>query len=128
MVKKVLVVDDAVDIVYILQTALELAGYEVYTATDGNQAWDMISQTKPDLLVLDIMLSGMDGITFNAKLKSNPEMKDLPVIVITGWGQHRDILTAYEKTKVTDFLEKPFPVKLLIDKINGILNLSSEFS
>ena len=122
MVKKVLIVDDVKDIVYVLRTALEIAGYNVATAFDGKEAWDKIVTEKPDLIVLDIMLPQIDGITLNSQLKSNDDTKTIPVVVITGWAQHREILTAYAATRVTEFIEKPFQVKYLLDRIKTILN------
>ena len=119
--KTVLIVEDDQDICFIIQCALELCGYNVCTAGDGLQAQKNVTQNLPDMIVLDMIMPVMDGITFNSWLKQNPVTQPIPVIAISGNRQLSDIFVKYKDVKLTDLLEKPFPVRTLVDKINSIL-------
>ena len=118
--KKILVVDDEKDIVEIISMHLEREDYEVTGAYDGQEALQKIISQKPDLVVLDIMMPKMDGHSLNIKLKENPETKDIPVIVITGKGHLREIIMAREDVTVVDYLEKPFQMNELLEKIKNV--------
>lgn len=120
--KKILVVDDERDIVEVIQMSLQKNGYSVETAYDGVEALEKIESDKPDLVVLDIMLPKLDGYSVNLKLKENPETENLPVIVITGRGHLKELLQIREEITVSAYLEKPFPLKLLVDKIKELLD------
>jgi len=117
MPKKILVVDDEKDIVEIISMYLEREDYEVIGAYDGQEALGKIINEKPDLVILDIMMPKMDGHSLNIKLKENPELKDIPVIVITGKGHLREIIMAREDVTVVDYLEKPFQMNELLEKV-----------
>lgn len=120
MSKKILVVDDEKDIVEIISMYLEKEGYEVAGADNGFVALDKIISEKPDLVILDIMMPKLDGHSLNIKLKENPETKGIPVIVITGKGHLREIITAREDVTVADYLEKPFQMDELLGKLKKI--------
>jgi len=117
MQKRILVVDDEKDIVEIISMYLEREDYVPIGAYDGNEALQKIISRRPDLVVLDIMMPKLDGHSLNIKLKENPETRDIPVIVITGKGHLREIVTAREDVTIVDYLEKPFQMKELLDKI-----------
>lgn len=119
--KKILVVDDEEDVVYLLREALEDEGYQTFGAQDGQAALEIVKKEKPDLILLDIMMPKMDGYTLNQQLKKDEENRDLPVIVITGRGQLRDLFLLNQEAPIADFIEKPFPVKMLLGKIEQIL-------
>ncbi|MDD5687879.1 MAG: response regulator [Elusimicrobia bacterium] len=118
--KKILVVDDERDIVEIISLYLEKDGYQVICAYDGLEALAKIGVEKPDLIVLDIMMPKLDGHSLNIRLKENPETKDIPVIVVTGKGHLREIITARADVTIVDYLEKPFQMKELLEKINNV--------
>lgn len=122
MSKKILVVDDEKDIVEIISMYLEKEGYEVAGADNGFVALDKIISEKPDLVILDIMMPKLDGHSLNIKLKENPETKGIPVIVITGKGHLREIITAREDVTVADYLEKPFQMNELLEKMKKIFD------
>lgn len=122
--KKILVVDDEEDVVYLLREALEDEGYQTFGAQDGQAALEIVKKEKPDLILLDIMMPKMDGYTLNQQLKKDEENHDLPVIVITGRGQLRDLFLLNQEAPIADFIEKPFPVKMLLGKIEQILRVS----
>jgi len=118
---KILIAEDEKDIVFIIETALKKAGFETIIAYDGEETLKKAINEKPDLILLDIMMPKMDGFTVNTKLKENNETKDIPVIVCTARGGLKDLFSIEEKWKVDGYLEKPFVVKVLIDKIREVL-------
>ena len=124
--KKILVVDDEKDIVEIISMYLERDDYEVMGAYDGQEALGKIINDKPDLVVLDIMMPKLDGHSLNIKLKENIETKDIPVIVITGKGHLREIIMAREDVTVVDYLEKPFQMNELLEKIKNVFEKKNE--
>lgn len=121
MAKKILLVDDERDIVYILKAALEKKGYEVIEAYDGIEALEKTAAHKPDAILLDIMMPRLDGYSVNLRLKENPETANIPVIVITGRGHIKELLKLREELSVAAYLEKPFPVSALLEKVEEIL-------
>ena len=123
MGKKVLIVEDERDIVTILSLAIEKEGYEVVEAYDGLDAIDKIEKEHPDLILLDIMMPQLDGNTVNLKLKNNPATAAIPVIVMSGRGGGRDNSVLQQEMQVTAYLEKPFAVSDLIEKIKELLPL-----
>src|SRR3972149_12333059 len=109
MDKKILIVDDEHDIVLVLKMALEKKGFKVTEAYDGIEALEKISLDKPDLILLDLMMPRLDGHSLNLKLKENPEMAGIPVIVMTGRGHLKELLNISGQLSVKAYLEKPFP-------------------
>jgi len=118
--KKILIVEDNHDIVEILKMALEKENYEIYVAYDGIEALNKVKSNKPDLIVLDIMLPKLDGHSVNLRLKEDTGTKNIPVVVITGRGHLKELLDIREDVTVSAYLEKPFPIRLLMDKIAEI--------
>ncbi len=121
MKRKILIVDDERDIVIILKLALEKDGYEVSEAYDGLEALEKVAANKPDIILLDIMMPRMDGHSVNIKLKENPVTSGIPVIVITGRGQLKELIQARQEMPIAAYLEKPFTVSMLLVKIKEAL-------
>ena len=125
----ILVVDDDPDIVATSRIILEGHGYEVQTASNGKEAKDLLSQCKPDLMLLDVMMaSDTEGFDLAFKLKDDPEFKDLPIIMLTafldkvrmeGPGPFEFILG--EQWPVEWLFEKPLDTKKLLAKIEAVL-------
>jgi response regulator RpfG family c-di-GMP phosphodiesterase len=120
MHRKILIVDDEPDIVLVLRMKLEQEGYAVCEAHDGLQALDVVGQEKPDLILLDIMMPKLDGYSMNLRLKDNPDTARIPVIVKTGKGHVKELLEIRDELRVASYLEKPFPVSLLLEKIKEV--------
>jgi len=121
---KILVVDDEIYIVHILDFSLGIEGYEVMTALDGEQALAKVSQDKPDLIVLDIMMPKLDGYETCKALKSNPGTKDIPVILLSAKGRNVDQKVGFE-VGADDYITKPFSPRKLVERINAILGQTS---
>ncbi|MFH1823801.1 MAG: response regulator [Candidatus Firestonebacteria bacterium] len=118
---KILIAEDEKDITFIIDTALKKAGYETILAYDGEEALEKAINEKPDLILLDIMMPKMDGFTVNTKLKENEKTKDIPVIVCTAKGGLKDLFNIEKKWKIDGYLEKPFVVKVLVEKVKEII-------
>ncbi len=116
---KILIVEDETDIVEILKMALIQAGYEVDCAYDGEEALNKVKTFKPDLILLDLMIPKIDGGSVNLKLKENPQTAHIPVIVVTGKGNLKEILHLEEGVTIAGYYEKPIKVKFLVEKINS---------
>jgi DNA-binding response OmpR family regulator len=118
---KILVADDEPDVLFVLEDSIKKAGYTAILAHDGLEALEKVSKEKPDLIVLDIMMPKLDGQSVNVKLKENKETANIPVIVVTAFGQFKKLLEVRNELTVSGYLEKPFPVSALLDKIKEIL-------
>ena len=116
----ILIVDDEEDIVELIQYNLKAEGYSILTAEAGEQAIKIAKQSRPDLMVLDLMLPGMDGFEVTRYLRSNEETRDMPIVILTAKGEESDIITGLE-LGANDYISKPFSPKVLIARIRAIL-------
>jgi len=113
MPKKILAVDDERHIVRLIQVNLERAGYEVVTAYDGREALTKLSEERPDMVILDVMMPYMDGLETLKQIRANPATREIPVIMLTAKAQDQDVFTGYTHG-VDIYLTKPFnPMELL---------------
>lgn len=122
--RKILVVDDEPDVIFVLRTVLEKNGFAVEEANNGLVALDKTKEVRPDLIITDLMMPQMDGFSVNLKLKENPETADIPVVVMTGKGHLKELLTVRSDLNVAAYLEKPFRVASIVDKIKEILKMT----
>ena len=121
---KILVVDDEIYIVHILDFSLGMEGYEVVTALDGEQALHKVKSDKPDLVVLDIMMPKLDGYETCKILKTDPETKNIPVILLSAKGRNVDQKMGFQ-VGADDYITKPFSPRKLVERINMILGQPS---
>jgi two-component system alkaline phosphatase synthesis response regulator PhoP/two-component system response regulator VicR len=113
MARKILAVDDEKHIVRLVQINLQKEGYEVATAGTGREALEKVSEFKPDLIVMDVMMPEMDGFEALKKLKENAETRDIPVIMLTAKAQDADVFRGWQ-SGADLYLTKPFnPAELL---------------
>ena len=117
---KILVVDDEIYIVHILDFSLGMEGYEVVTALDGEQALAKVKTEEPDLIVLDIMMPKLDGYETCKMLKSDPETRHIPVILLSAKGRNVDQQMGFQ-VGADDYITKPFSPRKLVERINLIL-------
>jgi DNA-binding response OmpR family regulator len=116
----ILVVDDERDLTDLVRINLEMAGFDVTTAGDGAQALDEIRARRPDLVLLDVMMPVMDGWDVLAGLQGDPELADLPVVMLTALSGERDVIRGHLSGAMR-YLTKPFDVHSLLDTIEGAL-------
>ncbi|MBI5009904.1 MAG: response regulator [Bacteroidia bacterium] len=115
---KVLIAEDDRDFGNILAQYVSMSGFTVKHARDGNEAWEMFIQDKPDICVLDVMMPEMDGFTLGEKIKENSP--DVPVIFLTAKSLKEDIVRGL-RIGADDYITKPFDPEILILRINNVL-------
>jgi two-component system, sensor histidine kinase and response regulator len=120
----ILIVDDLPDNLQVLAGHLMDAGYEILAANSGARALALVRNRKPDLILLDIMMPGMDGFEVCEALKADPESQQIPVIFITARTETEDIVRGLEKGAV-DYVTKPFKPAELLARVRTHLELKS---
>lgn len=115
-------VDDIQENVEILQARLEAQGYEVVTAFDGEEALKKVSETNPDLVLLDVMMPKMDGFQVCRAIKSSPQTELLPVIMVTARADTSDIVKGFE-VGADDYLTKPYNQQELQARVRSMLRI-----
>jgi len=118
---KILIADDEPETLELLSHALRLGGYEVDGARNGEELLEKIESSSPDLIILDVMMPGMDGYSTLVRIRENEKNRNIPVIISTGKGGLEDFFRTSEKSKIDDFIEKPYSIRILIEKIKGLL-------
>jgi two-component system alkaline phosphatase synthesis response regulator PhoP len=118
-VKKVLIADDEPDILEIIQYNLQNEGYEVATAKNGNEAIDQAKRFNPDLIILDIMIPGKNGIEVCNFLRTQPAFNDTLIIFLTALSDEGTEVKGLE-TGADDYMTKPVSPKVLVSKVNAL--------
>jgi two-component system alkaline phosphatase synthesis response regulator PhoP len=117
--KKILIADDEPDILEIIQFNLKAEGYEVITAKNGNEAIDEAKRHHPDLIILDIMMPGKNGIDVCNILRMQPDFKDTLIVFLSALSDERTEIRGLE-TGADDYLTKPIRPKILVSKVNAL--------
>jgi adenylate cyclase len=120
----ILVVDDVPDNVDILQMRLESQGYEVVTAADGIEALEKILELLPDLILLDVMMPKLDGIETVKRLKADPSLPFIPVILVTAKADASDVIAGLESGG-DDYLTKPVDHAALSARVRAMLRIKA---
>lgn len=120
MKEKILIVEDEESIRDMLGYALLKEGFECKEAGDVEQARTTIESEQPNLVLLDWMLPGMSGIDYARRLRSTPETRDIPIIMLTAKGAEEDKVRALE-TGADDYITKPFSTKELVARVRAVL-------
>ncbi len=120
MIKKILAVDDDADILTLVRYNLEKEGFKVFTAESGEEALEKARKSKPDLLILDLMLPGMNGLEVCRLLKSDSATRNMPVLILTAKGEETDIVVGLE-LGADDYLTKPFSPRVLAARVRALL-------
>ena len=118
--ERILVVEDEKDIFELIRFNLAREGYIVTGANSGENALKQISVEMPDLVVLDLMLPGIDGLSVAKKIKNNPELECLPIVMLTAKTEDSDIVSGLE-IGADDYITKPFSPGVLIARIRAVL-------
>jgi CheY-like chemotaxis protein len=126
---KILVVDDDPDFVKLTQRILRSKGYETMVASSGKQALDMMRKEKPDLVLLDIMMSYiLDGLDVSREIVQDPQLKDVPVIMVTSLtGARAQVsLPSDEFIPVDEWIHKPIDPDALLARVESALKKQSQ--
>jgi two-component system response regulator MprA len=116
----VLVIDDEESILEFIKLGLHYEGFQVETATDGEQGVVAAQRINPDVIILDIMLPGIDGLEVCRRLRSNPTTRDTPILMLTAKDEVSDRIRGLQ-TGADDYLTKPFDFYELLERIRAIL-------
>jgi two-component system response regulator VicR len=118
--KKILVIDDDVEMGILIQMTLKSDDHEVHLAHSGSEGLDMAYQVRPNLVILDIMMPGMDGFDVCARLR---EMLNIPILMLTAYSGEKEMLHSFT-TGADDFLGKPFSNIELRARVRALLRRS----
>jgi two-component system phosphate regulon response regulator PhoB len=122
---RILVVDDEADIRELVRLNLAREGYEILDCESGEQALSLSRSKSPDLVVLDLMLPGIDGLEVCKKLKADPKTAPIPVVMLTAKGEDADVVAGLE-VGADDYVAKPFSGKVLVARVRRLLRRTTE--
>jgi DNA-binding response OmpR family regulator len=121
---KILLVDDGPDVLELVSRALWRTGYEVVTARHGEQALDLLASGRPDLVILDVVLPGIDGFEVCRRIRLDSQ---LPIVMLTARDDEDDVMRGF-RLGVDDYVTKPFSVRLLAARVAAVLRRTAETS
>ncbi len=127
---KILIIDDDPDITEAMTVVLENRGYEVRSARDGSEGMEQMKKSKPDLIILDVMMrTSQEGFELSRELKNNAKYKDIPILMLTGVKQKTGLDFKSEAgdeswLPVEEFLDKPVKPNVLLEKVENLLQKS----
>lgn len=122
---KLLLIEDEEDIAALIKLQAEIAGYKLHVEVDGLNGLRAVEREKPDLVILDIMLPGQSGLDVCRKIKTNPELKDIPVIIISAKSEELDVILGLE-LGADDYVTKPFSPKVLFSRVRAVMRRGVE--
>jgi two-component system phosphate regulon response regulator PhoB len=118
--KKILVVDDEEDILELVRYNLAREGFKIFCASSGEDGLKAAKDEKPNLIVLDLMLPGIDGLDVTRRLKGDDVTRKIPIVMLTAKGEESDIVTGLE-LGAEDYITKPFSPRVLVARIRAAL-------
>lgn len=116
----ILVVDDSPTELHVIKGMLEKNGYQVSTAQSGEEGVDLVKKTKPDLVLMDVVMPGLNGFQATRQLANDPDTAQIPVIIVTTKDQETDKVWAMRQG-AKDYIVKPVKEKDLLDRIKSLL-------
>lgn len=123
--KRILVVDDEADIRELLRYNLELEGFAVDAAADGEKALEILKKSKADLVLLDLMLPGLPGLELCKQLKRQVDLESIPIIMISAKSSETDVIVGLE-LGADDYITKPFSPKEVVARVRAIFRRTDE--
>lgn len=123
--KRILLIEDEEDIAALIKLQAEVLGYKLYVEIDGINGYRAVERERPDLVILDIMLPGQNGFDVCRKIKNHPELKNIPVIILTAKAEEFDEILGLE-LGADDYVAKPFSPKVLFSRIKAVLRRGKE--
>ena len=123
--RTVVCIEDEAEMIDLIKLILGRKGFELTGAMGGREGLELIRRTKPDLVLLDLMMPDMDGWEVYQQLKSDDELKHIPVIIVTAKAQSIDKVLGLHIAKVDDYVTKPFGPQELLQSIEKVLSARS---
>ncbi len=117
---KIVLIEDEEDTAILIKLQAEILGYKIIVEVDGLNGYGLIEKERPDLIILDVSLPGLSGLDICRKLKSDDELKDIPIILISDKTDEIDIILGLELGS-DDYVTKPFSPKVLFSRVKAIL-------
>ena len=124
--KKVVCVEDESEIIDLIRLILGRKGFDLTGAAGGLEGLETIRRVKPDLVLLDLMMPDMDGWEVYQQMKADPELKNIPVIVVTAKAQSIDKILGLHIAKVDDYVTKPFGPQELLQSVERVLSAKEQ--
>lgn len=118
--RRILVVDDEQDILEIIRYNLKNEGFNVYTTDKSSEAFHLAKKLNPDLIMLDVMMPEISGLQLCKKIKADPDLKSIPVVLLTARGEEYSEIEGFN-SGADDYITKPVRPKLIITRINALL-------
>ena len=123
--KRILLIEDEEDIAALIKLQAEISGYRLHVEVDGINGYRAVERERPDLVILDIMLPGQNGYDVCRKIKNHPELKMIPVVILTAKSEELDVILGLE-LGADDYIAKPFSPKVLFSRIKAVLRRTKE--
>jgi DNA-binding response OmpR family regulator len=120
--KKVVCIEDEPEMIDLVKLILVRKGFDLTGAMGGREGLEAVRRIKPDLVLLDLMMPDMDGWEVYQQMKADPDLKDIPVIVVTAKAQSIDKVLGLHIAKVDDYVTKPFGPQELLRSVERVLN------
>lgn len=118
-------IEDEEDIAALIKLQAEISGYKLHVEVDGVNGYRAIEREMPDLVILDLMLPGENGLDVCRKMKNSSELKNIPVIILSAKGEELDVVLGLE-LGADDYISKPFSPKVLFSRIKAVLRRGKE--
>ena len=121
-ISTVVCIEDEQEMIELIRLILSRQGIDVIGALGGEKGLEKIAEFEPDLVLLDLMMPEMDGWEVYQKMKANPEMRDIPVIVVTAKAQSIDRVLGLHIARVDDYITKPFGPQELLESVQRVID------
>jgi phosphate regulon transcriptional regulator PhoB len=123
--KKILIVEDELDVLKLLKYTLEKEGFKVTSATDGSLAMAEVRRELPDLILLDLMLPGLNGLEVCRQLRSNESLAHIPILIVSAKSEEADRIVGLE-IGADDYVSKPFSMREVIARVRALLRRTTQ--
>jgi DNA-binding response OmpR family regulator len=120
--RKILLVDDEEGFLSVIKEALEIRGFDIVTAKSAIEAGLELSSKKPDLILMDIKMPGIDGLQACAAIKKNPDTVNIPIMVVSAISEEAQVKRAH-KIGISDYFVKPVDIEKLVNRIKEALSI-----
>ena len=122
--EKIIAIEDEPDLLEVVRYNLTREGYDVLCAEDGKAGLSLIERSRPDLILLDLMLPEMDGLEICRRVKYDPQTRNIPVIIVSAKGEEADVVLGLEMG-ADDYMAKPFSPRELVARVKAVLRRGS---